>query len=551
MWPLQVAWYRTFQFVFNFAARILHWRKAKRIEGAGCIAQIPALCSTLHMHKPMVVTDPGLMRAGVATQVLDVLEAAHIPYALYENVEPNPSVKTVNAIQAQYLAAHCDGLIAIGGGSAMDATKGAGARIVFPRKSVNSLGGLLKVYKRIPPFIAVPTTAGTGSETTIAALITDTDTHHKYAIMDLHLIPLYAVLDPSLTVGLPPHITATTGMDALTHAIEAYLCWTYGTKQSIGFAEEATVLICKYLEKAYQNGQDIQARMQMQIAAYLAGFAFTRAGVGNIHAIAHTLGGLYNIPHGLANAIILPIVLEDYGKKVYPKLARLASLTGIAAQGSEEERAKAFIAAIRAMNARMGIGTGFDCIQDADIEQMVCWASSECNPLYPVPVLYNRKRYRRVIERMRIAPVMKIGGACIGCGACKTLCPVFAITGEKNEIHRINERRCVGCKVCARVCPHGAITGRDGHAVSRLPRAQWPRPNINPQLCSACSICVTLCTPGALRIAPPKEKGDIHVSAELYDAKRCVGCAICANSCPLGATVMEAATPKEKEAIRL
>jgi alcohol dehydrogenase class IV len=284
----------------------------------------------------------------------------------------------------------------------MDAAKGAAARVVFPNKTVNQLGGLLRVWKKIPPFIAVPTTAGTGSETTIAALITDSETHHKYAIMDLHLIPLYAVLDPELTVGLPPHITAATGMDALTHAVEAYLCWTYNTGESIQFALDATKSIFENLEKVYKDGNNVEARLAMLIASYKAGFAFTRAGVGNVHAIAHTLGGLYNTAHGLANAVILPVVLEDYGKAAHKKLAKLAEVAGVATSGTDEEKAKAFIAAIYAMNKRMGIPAGFDFIKDEDISKMIAWAKKEANPLYPVPVIFGTARFTKVIESLRI-----------------------------------------------------------------------------------------------------------------------------------------------------
>ena len=282
----------------------------------------------------------------------------------------------------------------------MDAAKGAAARVVRPNAKVGQLAGLLKVMKKLPPFIAVPTTAGTGSETTIAAVITDSDTHHKYAIMDLHLVPKYAVLDPELTKGLPPKITATTGLDALTHAVEAYTNWTYTTEETIRAAEEAVVGIFRYLERAYRDGDDMDARTQMLIASFKAGFAFTHACVGNVHSIAHTLGGLYNTPHGLANAVILPIVLEDYGEVVYEKLAHLAELTGVKDNGSTEEKAKAFIAEIRAMNRRMGIPTGFNFIQEKDIPQMITWALAESNPFYPVPIVYNRKRCEKVIRRI-------------------------------------------------------------------------------------------------------------------------------------------------------
>jgi len=399
-----VVFCRVFQFVFNYGARVLPWRKAIPIEGPGSIGKIPGLLLEQRVKKPLLVTDKGLIKVGIAARVVEVLAKAEIPHVVFSEVEPNPSVNTVNAIQRLYLAEGCDGIIALGGGSPMDAAKGAAARVVRPRKSVNKLGGLLKVLGRLPPFIAIPTTAGTGSETTIAALITDTETHHKYAIMDLSLIPRYAILDPELTTGLPPSITATTGMDALTHAVEAYLCWTYSTGESTRFALDAVKIIFANLETVYADGNNVEARQAMLLASYKAGFAFTRAGVGNIHAIAHTMGGLYNTPHGLANAVILPRVLEDYGNKVHKKLARLAEVAGLVTATDTKtnaEKARAFIDAIYAMNERMGIPKSFDCIKSEDIPQMIKWAGKESNPLYPVPVIYKGERFGRIIESLR------------------------------------------------------------------------------------------------------------------------------------------------------
>ena len=191
-------------------------------------------------------------------------------------------------------------------------------------------------------------------------------------------------------------------LDALTHAVEAYLCWTNRTKEVDRDAEEATVTIFKYLERAYRDGNDMEARDNMLMAAFKAGFAFTRAGVGNVHAIAHTLGGLYNVPHGLANAVILPIVLEDYGARVYKRLARLAEITGTMTDGTDEDKAKAFIAEIYAMNARMGIPRGIEGIKEEDIPQMVDWALAEANPTYPVPVVYTREHCAQVIRRIML-----------------------------------------------------------------------------------------------------------------------------------------------------
>ena len=399
MGAIQTAYYRSFQAVFNIGARFLSWRRPIPVSGAGSVGKIPELLGKEKVGRVMIVTGPTVGKK-LAPKILAELDAAGIAYTLFAEVEANPSVDTVNKIQKLYLDSGCEGFIAIGGGSPMDAAKAAAARVVRPNKAVGQMAGLLKVGRKLPPFIAVPTTAGTGSETTIAAVITDSATHHKYALMDLHLVPKYAVLDPEMTRELPPKVTSTTGMDALTHAVEAYVCWTYNTKESIRLAEEAVCGIFRYLERAYNDGNDMQARTEMLIAAYKAGFAFTRAGVGNVHAIAHTLGGLYNTPHGLANAVILPIVLEDYGEVVYPKLAHLAVLTGVKTNGSEAEQAQAFIREIRAMNARMNIPTGFDHIREEDIPQMITWALAEANPVYPVPVVYDRARCEKVIRRI-------------------------------------------------------------------------------------------------------------------------------------------------------
>ena len=396
---LAKAYYRSFQAVFNVGARLMPWHKPTVVSGPGSIGNIPELLKREKVKNVMVVTGPSIGKK-LAPKILSSLDDAGIRYVLYAQVEANPTVNTVNTIQKLYLDSGCDGFIALGGGSPMDAAKGAAARVVRPNAKVGQLAGLLKVLKKLPPFIAVPTTAGTGSETTIAAVITDSDTHHKYAIMDLRLIPKYAVLDPELTIGLPPKVTATTGMDALTHAVEAYTNWTYNTEETISAAEEAVCAIFRYLERAYRDGSDMEARTQMLLASFKAGFAFTRACVGNVHAIAHTLGGLYNTPHGLANAVILPIVLEDYGEAVYEKLAHLAELTGVKDSGTSEEKAKAFIAEIRAMNKRMEIPTGFDFIKEEDIPQMITWALAETNPFYPVPVIYDRQHCEKVIRRI-------------------------------------------------------------------------------------------------------------------------------------------------------
>ena len=267
----------------------------------------------------------------------------------------------------------------------MDCAKGAAARIAKPNQPVEKMAGVLKVLAKTPTLIAVPTTAGTGSEVTLAAGITDAETHHKFPINDFCLIPDYAVHDYRLTTGLPKHITSTTGMDALTHAVEAYIGRST-TKYTRRMAEEAVVLIHKYLKRAYDDGNDAEARQNMLHAAYCAGIAFTQSYVGYVHGLAHALGGRYGTPHGLANAVILPHMLRAYGSSCHESLAKLARLIGIAG-ATDAEEAAAFIDWVDEMNASMGIPKYIEGIEERDIPQLALHADNESNPLYPVPVL--------------------------------------------------------------------------------------------------------------------------------------------------------------------
>ena len=390
---------RAFQCCFAVGARLLPWRRPRVYAGPGSLLRAADILRENGLRRPFVVASRRQCADEHFRALQEALDEQDILLSVFSSVEPNPSVETVEKIAAQYKFDRCDCFLVIGGGSPMDAAKAAAARLARPEKSLSRLAGLLKVRRRVPPLIAVPTTAGTGSETTIAAVITGSD-HHKYAVSDLCLIPRYAILDPTLSAGLPPHITAETGMDALTHAVEAYLSRFYNTGMTRALAESAVVTIFAHLERAYRDGASLEDRAAMLQASFDAGAAFTRASVGNVHAIAHTLGGLYGTPHGLANAVLLPLVLEDYGAAAYSRLARLAGLVGLPGE-TKEARAKAFIAEIRAMNARMGIPDHFDTIREEDIPLMSKWASQEANPVYPVPVIYDEARFARVIERAR------------------------------------------------------------------------------------------------------------------------------------------------------
>ena len=390
---------RAFQCCFAVGARLLPWRRPRVYAGPGSLLRAADILRENGLRRPFVVASRRQCADEHFRALQEALDEQDILLSVFSSVEPNPSVETVEKIAAQYKFDRCDCFLVIGGGSPMDAAKAAAARLARPERSLSRLAGLLKVRRRVPPLIAVPTTAGTGSETTIAAVITGSD-HHKYAVSDLCLIPRYAILDPTLSAGLPPHITAETGMDALTHAVEAYLSRFYNTGMTRALAESAVVTIFAHLERAYRDGASLEDRAAMLQASFDAGAAFTRASVGNVHAIAHTLGGLYGTPHGLANAVLLPLVLEDYGAAAYSRLAHLAGLVGLPGE-TKEARAKAFIAEIRAMNARMGIPDHFDTIREEDIPLMSKWASQEANPVYPVPVIYDEARFARVIERAR------------------------------------------------------------------------------------------------------------------------------------------------------
>ncbi|MBN1242350.1 MAG: iron-containing alcohol dehydrogenase [Spirochaetales bacterium] len=402
--PLHVA-YRVYQGVLRAASYLMDFSPPELLEGPGAVERLPAFIKGKGFGRVLVVTDKGLRSLGLLDGFLAGLEAAGVAYSVYDGVQPNPTIANIEEALSLYRAERCEAFVAFGGGSPMDCAKAAGARFANPGKSVRQLRGLLKVTRRPPVLFAVPTTAGTGSETTVAAVVSDPETHDKYAISDPKLLPRYAVLDPELTLKLPPHITAPTGMDALTHAVEAYI-GRANTRETRARAEEAVRLVFAWLEKAYKDGSDLEARGAMLRASFSGGFAFTRAYVGYVHAIAHKLGGLYGLPHGLANAVVLPHVLDWYGDAAAPALARLAGIAGVAKPGAApEEAARAFIAEIRAMNARMGIPEGFAEIRDGDVPAIVRSALREANPAYPVPRIMDAAECEAVVRGLiRDAP---------------------------------------------------------------------------------------------------------------------------------------------------
>ena len=383
---------RVFQTAFHLALPFLPYREPEIFESTD---HIPQLLKEKGIASVLLVTDQGLRSAGVTKHLEELLAEEGVRCAVYDKTRANPTVHNVEEARELYLSEKCQALIAFGGGSSMDCAKAVGARIVYPKRSLGQLKGLLRVWKKLPPLIAIPTTAGTGSEVTVTAVITDSVKKHKYTMNNFTMIPHYAVLDPEVTFTLPPSLTATTGMDALTHAVEAYIGGST-SRETRALSLEAVKLIFENIEKAYADGADRTARENMLHAAHKAGIAFSKSYVGYIHAVAHSLGGQYNIPHGLANSVLMPLVLEDYGKAAHKKLHELGIAAGVTTpEDSYEMGAEKFIRAIRRLNANMNIPTTLAGIQKEDIPQMACHAAKEANPLYPVPVLMNAKELER------------------------------------------------------------------------------------------------------------------------------------------------------------
>lgn len=399
MWQLKKAYYRAFQKIMKIAMFAFDWSEPELLEGPGAIKKLPDLIKSKGLSNVLIVTDKGLTGLHLLDSLYEKLDEVGIEYVVYDGTHPNPTIDNIEDALQLYLDNNCEGVIAFGGGSPMDCAKATAARVSNPKLSVKKMRGVLKLHHKLPPLYAVPTTAGTGSETTLAAVVTDPATHEKNAINDPRLRPKYAVLDPELTIGLPPKITSTTGMDALTHAVEAYIGKS-NVKSTEEYAKTATKMIFDNIETAYNDGKNIDARNNMLKASYYAGMAFTRAYVGYVHAIAHNLGGFYGVPHGLANAVILPYVLEYYGETAHKRLADLAVVSGVKTDGTDAEKANAFIEAIKKLNADMNIPNKFDFIKEEDIPTIVKRALKEGNPLYPVPKIMDEADCEAVIRRL-------------------------------------------------------------------------------------------------------------------------------------------------------
>jgi len=390
-------YYRGFQKAFQIGSVALPWRRPKALCGYKGLVEMLIEEDCLSV---LLVTDKGVTAAGLHKELVAKLKSDDIRVSVYDGTVQNPTIDNVESALKSYKFGACKGIIALGGGSAMDCAKGVAARIVRPNKSIEQLSGLFKVLLPLPLLVAIPTTAGSGSETTVAAVLTNSKTKAKTAMKDTALIPRYMLLKPELTFGLPPFFTATTGMDALCHAVEAFIGKS-NTRQSRKDALRTVKLVFENLYEAYVNGQNFEARANMQKAAYYAGAAFTRAYVGNVHALSHALSGHYSTPHGLANAVILPHVLKIYGKTIHQQLWELARFVGFADATTPKSVAAArFIQAVEQLNEKMGIGTTISGIKRADMEILAKHALKEANPLYPVPVIFDKGDMMAVLYKL-------------------------------------------------------------------------------------------------------------------------------------------------------
>lgn len=369
------------------------------IEGEDALLQVPSVLQDQSLKHALVVTTAGFIRRGTLKPFFETLTNQGIAYTIYSEVIPDPDIACVEKGYKLYYQNGCDAIVAIGGGSAMDCAKIIGARVANPDKTVEDMTGNMKIRKNLPPFFAVPTTAGSGSEVTAGAVITESAGSRKYPIFDFVLMPTYAVLDPKLLLNLPPFMTAASGMDALTHAVEAYTN-KFHHKAAADYAKKAVSLIMANLEKAVANGQNLYARHQMLKGSYYAGIAFNVALVGYVHAISHGIGGRYHLQHGQINASLLPLVLEAYGKAAHKSLADLADLVGLSGQ-TETDKAQAFIQKIRDLRSAINLPAGIPDIQEADIADLAAGAEKEGNPIYPTPVTWQQADFEIILRKVK------------------------------------------------------------------------------------------------------------------------------------------------------
>ena len=387
------------QALFSPVQKIQLYIQPKMIKGEHALLDLIDVLKKQHLTHYMIVTTPGFIKRGTLQSFFDALNQNDIQYSIFHDVKPDPEISDVEKLKEMYIKDGCQALIAIGGGSVIDCSKAALACIQMKNLDVKTVLHTGRVSKPLPLLIAVPTTAGTGSEVTAGAVITDPIKKRKYALSHLFLIPKYAVLDSSLLVSLPSNMTAYTGMDALTHAIEAYInC--FNNRKTNEYALRAIKSIFQYLVPSFEDGLNKHYRLELLEASYNAGVAISNNYVGYVHAIAHGIGGMYHLQHGMINAIILPIVLEEYGSAVVSKLAKIADVVGITG-ATDQDKSTQFIQKLKDLNQIFSIPTSIPEIQEEDIHYLAIGAEKEGNPSYPTPVTWDVEQFEKVIRKIK------------------------------------------------------------------------------------------------------------------------------------------------------
>ena len=387
------------QALFSPVQKIQLYIQPKMIKGEHALLDLIDVLKKQHLTRYMIVTTPGFIKRGTLQSFFDALNQNDIQYSIFHDVKPDPEISDVEKLKEMYIKDGCQALIAIGGGSVIDCSKAALACVQMKKLDVTTVLHTGRVSKQLPLLIAVPTTAGTGSEVTAGAVITDPIQKRKYALSNLFLIPKYAVLDSSLLVSLPSKMTAYTGMDALTHAIEAYInC--FNNRKTNEYALRAIKTIFQYLVPSFEDGLNKHYRLELLEASYNAGVAISNNYVGYVHTIAHGIGGMYHLQHGMINATILPIVLEEYGSAVVSKLAKIADVVGITG-ATDQDKSTQFIQKLKDLNQIFSIPTSIPEIQEEDIHYLAIGAEKEGNPSYPTPVTWNVEQFEKVIRKIK------------------------------------------------------------------------------------------------------------------------------------------------------
>ncbi len=369
----------------GLAVRFLPIPQPTILVGPGASGRLGQTIAGFGHGRILIVTDSIVSKLGLLDDLTKALTAGGAEYVVFDAITPDAPIPLIEQGIDFYWEHGCDAIVAVGGGSSMDASKAIAAAVSNPGKSLRELAGYFKGLQTPVKIYAVPTTAGTGSEVTVAAVISDPENQAKLVIVDTRLVPKMAALDPCLMTGLPPAVTAATGIDALTHAIEAFV-GKWANPYTDDMALSAVGLIFENLRVAYNDGKNLGAREKMALAATYAGLAFTRANVGYVHAIAHQFGGKYHTPHGLANAIMLPAVLKYSFPAIIGRLALLAVRARLgAANEPEDVLAQKFVDAVEQLNRDLGIPTFLAALKASDIPALAEAACREAHTGYPVP----------------------------------------------------------------------------------------------------------------------------------------------------------------------